>query len=93
MAFTYIDILSFTGPIQSFLRNNFPWLATYFNIDYLQIETLGILLGLALYPYVYTAARVAFSLLGSNYIDLSKSLGLSTIKIFYKIIFSFSWRF
>lgn len=90
MAFTYIDILSFTGPIQSFLRNNFPWLATYFNIDYLQIETLGILLGLALYPYVYTAARVAFSLLGSNYIDLSKSLGLSTIKIFYKIILPLS---
>lgn len=90
MGFTYIDILSFTGPIQSFLRNNFPWLATYFNIDYLQIETLGILLGLALYPYVYTAARVAFSLLGSNYIDLSKSLGLSTIKIFYKIILPLS---
>ena len=90
MAFTYIDILSFTGPVQSFLRNNFPWLATYFNIDYLQIETLGILLGLALYPYVYTAARVAFSLLGSSYIDLSKSLGLSTIKIFYKIILPLS---
>ena len=90
MGFTYIDILSFTGPVQSFLRNNFPWLATYFNIDYLQIETLGILLGLALYPYVYTAARVAFSLLGSNYIDLSKSLGLSTIKSFYKIILPLS---
>ena len=65
-------------------------LASYFNIDYLQIETLGILLGLALYPYVYTAARVAFSLLGSNYIDLSKSLGLSTIKSFYKIILPLS---
>ena len=90
MGFTYIDILSFTGPVQSFLRNNFPWLASYFNIDYLQIETLGVLLGLALYPYVYTAARVAFSLLGSNYIDLSKSLGLSTIKIFYKIILPLS---
>ncbi len=90
MGFTYIDILSFTGPVQSFLRNTFPMLASYFNIDYLQIETLGILLGLALYPYVYTAARVAFSLLGSNYIDLSKSLGLSTIKSFYKIILPLS---
>lgn len=90
MGFTYIDILSFTGPVQSFLRNTFPVFASYFNIDYLQIETLGILLGLALYPYVYTAARVAFSLLGSNYIDLSKSLGLSTIKSFYKIILPLS---
>ena len=90
MGFTYIDILSFTGPVQSFLRNTFPLLAPYFNIDYLQIEILGILLGLALYPYVYTAARIAFSLLGSNYIDLSKSLGLSTIKSFYKIILPLS---
>jgi len=90
MGFTYIDILSFTGPIQSTLRNTFPAISVYFNIDYLQIETLGILLGFALYPYIYTAARIAFSLLGSNYIDLSKNLGLSTFKTFYKIILPLS---
>ena len=38
MAFTYSDILSYTGPMQSFARNYFPDLASLLNQDYLQIE-------------------------------------------------------
>ena len=54
MAFTYSDILSYTGPMQSFLRNYFPELAIFFNQDYLQIEILGIIMALALYPYIFS---------------------------------------
>ena len=70
MGFTYIDILSYTGPMQSYFRESSPYLANFFNKDYLQIEVLGILLGLALYPYIYTASRISFSLIGSNYINI-----------------------
>tara|TARA_B100001079_G_C16378177_1_gene500756 strand:- start:2 stop:1615 length:1614 start_codon:yes stop_codon:yes gene_type:complete len=90
MAFTYSDILSYTGPIQSFLRKYFYETSTIFNQDYLQIEVLGIILALALYPYIYTASRVSFSLLGSNYINISKNLGLSSFKTFVKIILPLS---
>ena len=90
MAFTYSDILSYTGPMQSFLRNYFPELAVFFNQDYLQIEILGIIMALALYPYIYTACRLSFSLVGSNYIDLSRSLGMSRTKTFYKIVIPLS---
>ena len=90
MAFTYSDILSYTGPIQSFLRENFYNLSVVFNKDYLQIEVLGIILALALYPYIYTACRVSFSLLGANYINISKNLGLSAFKTFYKVILPLS---
>lgn len=90
MAFTYSDILSYTGPVQSFLRENFYSLSVIFNKDYLQIEVLGIILALALYPYIYTASRVSFSLLGANYINISKNLGLSTFKTFYKVILPLS---
>ena len=90
MAFTYSDILSFTGPIQTFLRANFVDISEIFNQDYLQIEILGIILALALYPYIYTASRVSFSLLGANYINISKNLGLSTFKIFIKVILPLS---
>ena len=38
MSFTYSDILSFTGPIQSFLRNKLPYIYPFFNKDFLQIE-------------------------------------------------------
>ena len=90
MAFTYSDILSYTGPVQSFLRENFYSLSVIFNKDYLQIEVLGIILALALYPYIYTASRVSFGLLGANYINISKNLGLSTFKTFYKVILPLS---
>ena len=90
MAFTYSDILSFTGPLQSFFRNNLPQISIFLNKDFLQIEFLGILLALALFPYVYTAARISFSYLGSNYINLSKNLGLSSFKTFFKVILPLS---
>ena len=90
MGFTYIDLLSYTGPIQSFLRLHSVFLANIFNRDYLQIEILGILLSLALYPYVYTVSRISFSLAGSNYLNISKNLGLSTFQTFYKVILPLS---
>ena len=90
MSFTYSDLLSYTGPLQFFLRKNLPDVAPYFNNDYLQIEVLGVLLGLALYPYVYTALRVSFSLIGSSYIDVAKNLGLSDVKMFFKVILPLS---
>ena len=90
MSFTYSDLLSYTGPLQFFLRKNLPDVAPYFNKDYLQIEVLGVLLGLALYPYVYTALRVSFSLIGSSYIDVAKNLGLSDMKMFFKVVLPLS---
>ena len=79
MAFTYSDIVSYTGPIQSFFRNYAPKFAEIINVDYLQIEFLSILLSLSLYPYVYTTCRIAFSRIGTSYINLSKTLGLSAV--------------
>jgi len=90
MAFTYSDVLSYTGPMQSFVRNHFPEYAILLNQDYLQIEILGIIMALALYPYIYTACRLSFSLVGANYIDLSRSLGMSRTKTFYKIVIPLS---
>ena len=90
MGFTYIDILSYTGPIQSFFREKSPFFAEIINRDYLQVEILGILLGLALYPYIYTASRISFSLIGSNYINISRNLGLSKIQTFFKVILPLS---
>ena len=90
MAFTYSDILSYTGPIQSFLRDNFYSISVLFNQDYLQIEVLGIIMALALYPYIYTACRLSFSLIGSCYINMSTNLGLSGTRLFFKVILPLS---
>ena len=60
-------------------------ISNIFNKDYLQIEVLGVVLALALYPYIYSASRISFSLIGVNYVNLSKNLGLSKTKSFFKI--------
>ena len=41
MGYTYIEILSFTGPIQTFVRYNTPLLSDFFNQDYLQVGSIG----------------------------------------------------
>ncbi len=85
MAFSYGDILSFSGPFQSFVRDFIPSLTTLVNQDYLQIEVLSILLSFSLYPYLYAACRISFTLIGNNYLNLSKNLGLNELKTFFKI--------
>tara|TARA_B100001996_G_scaffold242001_1_gene187232 strand:+ start:306 stop:1925 length:1620 start_codon:yes stop_codon:yes gene_type:complete len=90
MAFTYSDVLSYTGPIQSFTRKYIPEISNILNQDYLQIEVLAIIMGLALYPYIYTACRISFSLIGSNYIDLCRNLGMSQMKTFFRIVLPIS---
>ena len=90
MAFTYSDLLSYTGPIQSFTRKYVPEISNILNQDYLQIEVLAIIMGLALYPYIYTACRISFSLVGSNYINLCRNLGMSQMKTFFRIVLPIS---
>ena len=90
MAFTYSDVLSYTGPIQSFARKYIPEISNILNQDYLQIEVLAIIMGLALYPYIYTACRISFSLIGSNYVDLCRNLGMSQMKAFFRVILPIS---
>ena len=77
MAFSYSDILSYTGPFK-------------FEYDFLQIEVLGVILAFSLYPYIYTTSRISFSLLGSKYFDLAKNLGLSSFQTFYKVVLPLS---
>ncbi len=77
MAFTYSELLSFTGPFK----------ITY---DFLQIEILGILLAFSLYPYIYSVSRISFSLFGSRYYDMAKNLGLNAYQTFLKVVLPLS---
>lgn len=82
MAFTYSDLLGYNGLIQSLFDLD--------QFDVLTLSWLSFFLALALYPYVYTTSRISFSLIGSTYMDLSKSLGLSKFSTFIKVILPLS---
>ena len=77
MAFTYSELLSFTGPFK----------ITY---DFLQIEVFGIILSFSLYPYIYSVSRISFSLFGSRYYDMAKNLGLNAYQTILKVVLPLS---
>jgi iron(III) transport system permease protein len=79
MAYTYTDLLQFTGPVQGWLRETMGWRRG----DYVFPEvrsTAGATLMFAsvLYPYVYLLARTAFLERGNRLMEAGRSLGLST---------------
>ena len=76
MAFSYSEILSFTGPFK-------------ITVDLIQPEILGILLSFSLFPYIYSASRISFSLLGDRYQEISKNLGINKTKYFLLLSFPF----
>lgn len=86
LAFSYSDMLGFNGPVYNFL-------SIYFNFksDVLNVNWLSIFLAFSLYPYIYITSRISFSLIGSTYLNLSKTLNLSKFSIIFKVILPLSF--
>ncbi len=88
IAYVYTDLLQYTGPIQTILREWFGWQSAS---DYWfpEIRSLGgaiIMLGLVLYPYVYLLARAAFLDQSPSLFSVSRSLGHSALSTFFRVV-------
>jgi len=86
LGFIYSDILGFYGPIHLMLKEF--GVKTYF--DVLNMNSVIIILSLALYPYIYLIVKSSFSKHSSFLLNPALSLGISRMKIFYKIILPLS---
>ncbi|MCK0127685.1 iron ABC transporter permease [Erythrobacter sp. F6033] len=85
-AYIYADLLDFTGPVQSGLRDLFGWTAGGYRFP--QIRSLGggaFVLGIVLYPYVYLLARAAFAAQSHSQFKAARSLGASPNSAFFKV--------
>lgn len=75
-AYAYTDLLQFSGPVQTGMRDAFGWSrADYW---FPQIRSLGgaiFILSFSLYPYVYLAARAAFLEQSGCAIEAGRTLG------------------
>ena len=83
MAFVFLGMLNFSGPIQTFLRGQFGP-ETWFP-DVQGAMGVIIILSLVLYPYVYMLARSAFLNQGRNLMDAGRILGLSRQQAFFRV--------
>ncbi len=85
MAFTYAGIFDYAGPIQTVLRNRFN-LNLAAELDILNLPGAIFVLSLALFPYVYVTCRAAFLTRFQSLIEVSRMLGVSASRTFFKVI-------
>jgi iron(III) transport system permease protein len=84
LAFVFIGLFDYTGPVQTGLRElaggNLPWFP--------EVRSRGgvyLVMTLALYPYVYLLARNAFRTQGRRMLEAGRSLGLSRAGAFWRV--------
>ncbi len=83
MAFVFLGLMNFTGPVQTALRNSFGVDVYFPNVQ--GPVAVIIVLSLVLYPYVYMLARSAFLSQGRSMMDSARILGLNPWQAFYRI--------
>ncbi|MCA8882596.1 MAG: iron ABC transporter permease [Rhodobacteraceae bacterium] len=86
-AYALTDFLEYAGPVQSGLRSLFGWSSAR---DYWfpEIRSRGaaiVVLGAALYPYVYLLARAAFRDQSVCAFDVARTLGAGPWRRFFRI--------
>ena len=87
LAYTYTNLLDYSGPIQTLLRTGFGWQSAQ---DYWfpTVRSIGgaiVMLTLVLYPYVYLLARSAFLNQSSRLLEASQNLGCSPWQGFWRV--------
>ena len=85
-AYAYTDLLQFSGPVQSSMREAFDWSrADYWFPEVRSLEGAIVILSMALYPYVYLAARAAFLEQSVCLLEVGRTLGLGPWRSFFRI--------
>ena len=87
VAFAYVEVLDYTGPVQSLLRGVFGFKTSR---DYWFPETRSLggaifVMGAVLYPYVYLTTRASFLIQSSSTLDVSRTLGASPYGLFFRV--------
>jgi iron(III) transport system permease protein len=86
IAYAYTDLLQYSGPVQTALREAFAWSrGDYWFPDVRSLGGAAAMFVCVLYPYVYLLARVAFLEQSSSLAEAGRTLGLSPWKSFFRV--------
>lgn len=92
IAHVYLELLSFAGPVQTWLRGAFGW--SRGDYWFPPIASLGgatVLLAMVLYPYVYLLARAAFLRQSLHLVEAARSLGTGPAGAFWRVALPMAW--
>ncbi len=85
MAYSYVGILEYTGPVQAFFRNNFDVQFKGAIIDIMNMPGVIFILSISLFPYVYVMCRASFMHQSNSMQEAALLLGSNRKHIFTKI--------
>lgn len=85
MAYTYVGILDYTGPLQSFLRNTFDIHVKGSLIDIMNLPGAIFILSITLFPYVFLISRSSFLQQSKTLQEASFLLGANRMRTFFKV--------
>ena len=83
MAFVFLGIFDFAGPVQGALRTWWP--ESFTPMDVRSAPGVIIVLSLGLYPYVYLLTRGAFLTQGRKAMEAARSLGCRPVPAFFRV--------
>jgi iron(III) transport system permease protein len=86
MAYAYTDLLQFTGPVQTWLREMMGWgPRDYWFPDVRSLGGAVVMLSLVLYPYVYLLARAAFLEQSDSMLEVARACGYGAWGMFMRV--------
>jgi iron(III) transport system permease protein len=86
-AYTYVELLDFSGPVQRALRTLFGW-KTVQDYWFPEVRTLSgaiLVISLVLYPYVYLSARATFVQQSICVLEVARTLGRTSAGAFWSV--------
>lgn len=89
-AYTYGDMLSFTGSVQIFFRNVLGWTPDQKYFDIMSMKGAIFIFTLFLFPYVYLITKTFLERQSAAFIENARLLGKNPVHIFFRIVLPLS---
>jgi iron(III) transport system permease protein len=85
MAYAYVGLLDYTGPLQVFLKNHLGLTIKGSLLDIMNLPGAAMILSFTLFPYVFILARASFLLQSRELQEAAYLLGSSRRRAFFKV--------
>ncbi|MBD2861541.1 ABC transporter permease [Paenibacillus oceani] len=89
-AYTYGDMLSYTGSVQIFFRNVIGWTPDQNYFDIMSVKGAVFIFTLFLFPYVYLITKTFLEKQSAAFIENARLLGKNPVHIFFRIVLPLS---
>lgn len=92
VAYAYADLLQFSGPVQTWLRESFGWgPREYWFPEIRSLSGAAVLFVFVLFPYVYLPVRAAVQAVPSSLLEAARLSGLPSSAVVLRVVLPLAW--